>query len=328
MNSAAPAVTVEHLTVRFGAFTAVDDISFSVRPGEIFGFLGANGAGKTTTIRVLCGLLVPTSGEACLAGTSCTDQPQAIKNKVGYMSQRFTLYGDLSVAENLAFTASLRKLPDALLRQRTRALFEFVNFTFPVTTRVSDLPGGVKQQLALAAALLHDPEIVFLDEPTAGVAPAVRARFWELIRKLARSGKTIFVTTHYLDEAENCHRIALMRDGQIIALDTPAQLKSKTFPETLLEIDPPLGASRTVIEQLRPDPKVARIQPYGRRYHVLVLDPRAWKTTARQIPKTFRMRPIQPSLEDVFIRLVEQPAAAAENRPVGRRAARSRGRRS
>jgi ABC-2 type transport system ATP-binding protein len=299
------AVEATDLTVRFGAFTAVDHISFAVEPGEIFGFLGANGAGKTTTIRVLCGLLAPSSGRATVAGLDCATQTQGVKTRVGYMSQRFTLYNDLTVEENLAFTGALRKLSPEQIRRRTAELFAFVEFDQPMTTLVGDLPGGIKQQLSLAAALLPDPEIVFLDEPTAGVSPVVRARFWDLIRKLARSGKTIFVTTHYLDEAENCGRIALMRDGKIIALDSPGRLKEKTFPETLLEIDPALGASRDWIERLHPDPDIVRIQPYGRRYHVLVLDPARWKKLSRGLPKNYRLRPIQPSLEDVFIRLVE-----------------------
>jgi ABC-2 type transport system ATP-binding protein len=298
-------VEATDLTVRFGPFTAVDRVSFAVDRGEIFGFLGANGAGKTTTIRVLCGLLVPTSGEARVAGWDCTTQSQGVKTKVGYMSQRFTLYNDLTVAENLAFTGAMRKLDSKRIRQRTEELFAFVEFDQPMTAMVADLPSGIKQQLSLAAALLHDPEIVFLDEPTAGVSPVVRARFWELIRKLARTGKTIFVTTHYLDEAENCGRIALMRDGRIIALDSPGRLKEKTFPEPLFEIEPELGASRTWIEQLQPDPAVARIQPYGRRYHVLVLNPAGWKKILKSLPKTYRVQVIQPSLEDVFIRLVE-----------------------
>ncbi len=298
-------VEVSDLTVRFGTFTAVDRISFKVRRGEIFGFLGANGAGKTTTIRVLCGLLVPTRGEARVAGLNCTTRSAEVKTRVGYMSQRFTLYNDLTVAENLDFTGALRKLTPEQVRRRRDELFSFVAFDQPLHSLVGDLPGGIKQQLSLAAALLHDPEIVFLDEPTAGVSPAVRARFWELIRRLAGTGKTIFVTTHYLDEAENCGRIALMRDGRIIALDTPARLKTATFPEPLLEIEPELGASRAWIEGLKPDPRVVRIQPYGRRYHALVLDPVAWRKLVRGRPKAWRIRPIPPSLEDVFIRLVE-----------------------
>jgi ABC-2 type transport system ATP-binding protein len=225
------AVEVQNLTVKFGDFTAVNDITFQVGRGEIFGFLGANGAGKTTTIRVLCGLLKPTAGRARVAGLDFeTSEAVAIKNKVGYMSQRLTIYQDLSVAENLAFCASLRKMDAARLASRSRELLDFIRFTAEPATLVQDLPGGLKQEVSLAAAMLHDPEIVFLDEPTAGVAPASRRRFWQLIRKVASTGKTVFVTTHYMDEAEQCGRIALMRDGKVIALDSPAGLKDQAFP--------------------------------------------------------------------------------------------------
>jgi len=228
-------VDVEHLTIRYGDFTAVDDITFSVNTGEIFGFLGANGAGKTTTIRALCGLLIPTSGQLRVAGFHSAEGVDPIKRVVGYMSQRFTLYNDLSVAENLAFTGALRQLEPAQEKRRVQELFELVGFHESPHTLVRDLPGGIKQQLSLASAILHDPQIVFLDEPTAGVAPAARARFWDLIRSLAKSGKTIFVTTHYMDEAERCDRVAFMRAGRIIALDTPAALKAQTSPTATLE---------------------------------------------------------------------------------------------
>ncbi|MCD4812784.1 ABC transporter ATP-binding protein [bacterium] len=299
------AVMVNNLTIRFGDFTAVNHINFSVRQGEVFGFLGANGAGKTTTIRMLCGLLVPDEGEAVISGSSIHDNVQDIKSKVGYMSQRFTLYPDLTVAENLSFIAQLRKLETRHFDARRQELFAFIGFNHPESTLVKNLPGGVKQQMSLAAAILHDPEIIFLDEPTAGVAPQIRSRFWKLIGKLAKGGKTIFVTTHYLDEAEQCDRIALMRDGEIIALDTPKKLKQKTFPEPLLEIEPPVGASRAWMEKLKVDPATATIQPYGRRYHVLVKNEPAWKKIIRKIPKAYRVQIIQPSLEDVFIRQVE-----------------------
>lgn len=226
----AVSVDVKNLVIRFGDFNAVDDITFSVNRGEIFGFLGANGAGKTTTIRALCGLLVPTGGRVSVAGRGFDDGVAAIKEKVGYMSQKFTLYNDMTVQENLNFTAALRKIPDDTRDKRVKELLEMVGFHESVRTLVRDLPGGVKQHLALVGAILHDPDIIFLDEPTAGVAPAARARFWALIRALAQKGKTIFVTTHYMDEAEHCERLALMRAGRIIALDTPKALKEKTFP--------------------------------------------------------------------------------------------------
>lgn len=193
--------------------------------------MGANGAGKTTTIRVLCGLLTPTEGEVEVGGVDFKkDNGQSIKFKIGYMSQRFTLYNDLTVEENLKFTASLRKLEKKIYDTRKKELLDFVSFNRPLNSKIIDLPAGIKQQVSLVASLLHNPEIIFLDEPTAGVSPASRALFWDLIQKIIAQGKTVFVTTHYMDEAEQCHRIALMRDGELIALDSPANLKKQAFP--------------------------------------------------------------------------------------------------
>ncbi|WP_374035735.1 ABC transporter ATP-binding protein [Bdellovibrio bacteriovorus] len=227
MNS----VEVQNLSVKFGDYYAVKDISFTVEKGEIFGFLGANGAGKTTTIRVLCGLLLPSQGEARVCGLDVQRQAFEVKKKVGYMSQKFTLYDDMTVAENLTFTASLRKLPDQQVKMQKERLLEFIRFKASEKTLVKDLPGGIKQQVSLVSSLLHDPEIVFLDEPTAGVSPAYRQRFWSLIRALGKEGKTVFVTTHYMDEAEQCHRIALMRSGELIALNSAEGLKAANFPD-------------------------------------------------------------------------------------------------
>ncbi|MBK8574542.1 MAG: ABC transporter ATP-binding protein [Elusimicrobia bacterium] len=298
------AVDVENLTVRFGPFTAVDGLSFDVAPGEIFGFLGANGAGKTTTIRVLTGLLAPTSGTVRVAGLTFDDGGRAIKSRVGYMSQRFTLYNDLSVSENLSFAAGLRKIPPSISVERTERLLNFVKFDQPLTTLVRNLPGGLKQEVSLVAALLHDPEIVFLDEPTAGVSPSVRARFWALIRALAKEGKTIFVSTHYMDEAEECGRIALMRAGRIIALDTPAELKTQAFPERMVEIQ----WTHTVPEGWREallSGAASSVVPYGLHHHVLLKDVGAWDRFVSAQSGRLAARDIRPSLEDVFIRLVE-----------------------
>lgn len=303
-NVRANAVEVDGLTVRFGSFTAVEGVSFSVAPGEIFGFLGANGAGKTTTIRVLTGLLPPTSGAVRVAGLTFEDGGRAIKSRVGYMSQRFTLYTDLSVGENLAFAAGLRKIPPALFADRTKRLLNFVKFDHPLTTLVKNLPGGLKQEVSLVAALLHNPEIVFLDEPTAGVSPASRARFWALIRGLASEGKTIFVTTHYMDEAEECGRIALMRAGRIIALGSPADLKTLAFPERLVEIQwngaAPAGWRAALLANA-----ASSVVPYGVQYHVVIKDPGAWDRFVSDQIDRLAVRTIAPSLEDVFIRLVE-----------------------
>jgi len=306
MSPAELAVEVSGLTIKFGDFTAVDGISFSVQRGEIFGFLGANGAGKTTTIRSLCGLLLPTAGTVKVAGFEFKNGGgDEIKRKVGYMSQRFTLYNDLTVKENLDFASALRKLDRAYFENRKSELLKFVGFSFPLSSLVRDLPGGIKQELSLVVSLLHEPEIIFLDEPTAGVSPVARERFWALIRNLAAMKKTVFVTTHYMDEAEECGRIALMSAGKIIALDTPSRLKSETFPEELTEIEPPQNAPPAWIDKAKQSPGILSLQPHGLRFHAVLKDKRAEEGLLRVLPPGFKTRFIKPSLEDVFIRLVE-----------------------
>lgn len=304
MNNNHLSVEVSGLTVKFGDFTAVDNISFSVNKGEIFGFLGANGAGKTTTIRVLCGLLIPTSGNVKIAGYTFDHGMKMIKSKVGYMSQRFTLYNDLTVKENLSFTASLRNMDDKIFNRRKDELFEFIGFDFREDSLVGNLPGGLRQKVSLVAAMLHDPEIIFLDEPTAGVPPNVRAKFWDLIRELSNTGKTVFVTTHYMDEAEECHRIALMKTGQIIALDSPDGLEN-SFPEILIEIEPEENAPKNWIEELKKQSGIRKIEPYGLRCHLTVENMDIWNRISGQLDKKLKAKLIRPSLEDVFIRLVE-----------------------
>jgi ABC-2 type transport system ATP-binding protein len=313
MNPAAPSVEVRNLTVSFGDFKAVDDVSFEVQPGEIFGFLGANGAGKTTTIRVLCGLLRPTLGQVKVAGLDPKDGLSAVKARVGYMSQKFTLYQDLSVIENLEFTAALRKMPKDLFKSRLEEILAFIGFDRDRKTLVQDLPGGLKQEVSLAAAILPDPAVLFLDEPTSGVTPAARARFWALIRNLSAKGKTVFVTTHYMDEAEQCGRIALMRTGQIIALDTPEGLKRAAFPESMVELtlapDRPHSlsnqAEKALLDRLRNEGGLLEMKPHGMRFHALVGSREVWDRCLQNAGHDFSARPIQPSLEDVFIRLVE-----------------------
>lgn len=299
------AVEVNDLSVRFGDFTAVDRISFTVSRGETFGFLGANGAGKTTTIRVLCGLLVPSEGHVLVAGIGFEAGERAIKSKVGYMSQKFTLYNDLTIEENLNFIAALRKLDPEFYRRRRKELFDFISFDLSLDTMVRNLSGGLKQQLSLAASLLHDPEIVFLDEPTAGVTPASRSRFWSLIRKLADAKKTVFVTTHYLDEAEQCNRIALMREGRIIALDTPEGLKRSTFPMPMLEFDPKESLKFSEVSAMAHHEVFLFFEPYGLRFHAAIRNPDEWDKIRPQFEQKFTIRQIKPSLEDVFIRTVE-----------------------
>ena len=296
-----PVVSVQNMSVRFGDFDAVRDVSFDVGRGEIFGFLGANGAGKTTTIRVLCGLLPATDGRVIIDGIEF--QPQYandIKRRVGYMSQRFTLYEDLSVGENFDFVAALRSVEHGVYVARRNMLLNFIGFNQNLKTVVKDLPGGIKQAVALGVALIHVPAIVFLDEPTAGVAPHARMRFWKLIRELARGGKTIFVTTHYMDEAENCSRVALMRAGELIAIDTPDALKQKTFGDTMY------GLRARVARPMMPIPDVIDIwQPYGAGFHLRFRDGVNVVAQLRKLKRDWEIVPMQPSLEDVFIKLVE-----------------------
>lgn len=294
-------VDVKNLFVRFGDFVAVRDVSFTVSRGTIFGFLGANGAGKTTTIRVLCGLLPASDGRVIIDGIEFTPKhANDIKSRVGYMSQRFTLYDDLSVAENFDFAAALRDIPhDTYMAQREK-LLNFIKFNHSPKQIVKSLPGGIKQEVALCVALLHDPEIIFLDEPTAGVAPAARKRFWELIRELAAHGKTVFVTTHYMDEAENCERIALMRAGEIIASESPKNLKHQTFGDTLYNFTP------RVKNPIMPPSEILDImEPYGRHYHIRFRDGINASAQIKKFRTDFEIKKISPSLEDVFIRLVE-----------------------
>ncbi len=219
------AIAAEGLTKRFGDFTAVDAISFEVNKGEIFGFLGANGAGKTTAMRMLCGLSMPTSGKATVAGFDVYRENEKIKRSIGYMSQKFSLYDDLTVRENMRFYGGIYGKSDAFINRKTAYILEQLHLEEEVNVLVRSLPLGWKQKLAFSVALFHEPEIVFLDEPTGGVDPVTRREFWSLIYKAAEEGTTVFVTTHYMDEAEYCNRVCIMVDGKIEAMNTPAELK-------------------------------------------------------------------------------------------------------
>ncbi len=221
-------IETEQLTKRFGTFTAVDHISFSVGEGEIFGFLGANGAGKTTAMRMLCGLSTPTSGSGKVAGFDIYKETELIKRHIGYMSQKFSLYGDLKVWENIRLYGGIYGLPEKRLKEKTDELLRVLDLEDERNTLVDALPLGWKQKLSFSVAVIHEPRIVFLDEPTGGVDPVTRRQFWELIYQAAQRGITVFVTTHYMDEAEYCNRVSIMVDGKIEALDSPAALK-KTF---------------------------------------------------------------------------------------------------
>jgi ABC-2 type transport system ATP-binding protein len=229
-------ISVHNLVKKFGHFIANDNLNFEVFRGEIFGFLGANGAGKTTAIRILSGLSVPTSGDAIVAGFSASRQPEKIKRVIGYMCQKFSLYEDLTVKENITLYGGIYGMSKKLIKKRTSELFEKLNFETYGDKLISSLPLGLKQKLAFSTAVLHEPSIVFLDEPTGGVDPVTRRQFWEMIYETASRGITVFVTTHYMDEAEYCDRISIMSEGKIVALDTPTELKRKYNTRSVEEV--------------------------------------------------------------------------------------------
>lgn len=229
-------ITANQLTKRFGDFVAVDKISFEVDRGEIFGFLGANGAGKTTAMRMLCGLSLPTSGQATVAGLDVYKDNEKIKRRIGYMSQKFSLYDDLTVKENMRFYGGIYGKSDAFIKEKTASILEELKLEKEANLLVRSLPLGWKQKLAFSVAIFHEPEIVFLDEPTGGVDPVTRREFWNMIYQAAARGITVFVTTHYMDEAEYCHRVSIMVDGKIEALDTPAQLKKDQQAASMDEV--------------------------------------------------------------------------------------------
>jgi ABC-2 type transport system ATP-binding protein len=236
MNHNAHVIVAGKLTKRFGHFTAVNGITFDVKRGEIFGFLGANGAGKTTVIRVLTGLLSPTSGTASVAGFDVYKETEKIKNNIGYMSQRFSLYEDLTVKENIRFYAGIYGMTDIQIKEKTEILVDKLQLYGVQDKCISSLPLGWKQKLAFSVAIIHDPAIVFLDEPTGGVDPITRRQFWNLIYEAAHNGVTVFVTTHYMDEAEYCDRVSIMVDGRIDAIDTPANLKLQFSAGTMNDV--------------------------------------------------------------------------------------------
>jgi drug efflux transport system ATP-binding protein len=300
------AVVVEELTRRFGAFTAVDRVSFTARRGEVFGFLGPNGAGKTTTIKMLTGLLLPTAGRGTVDGLDLRRDTEAIKRRIGYMSQQFSLYGDLTVDENIAFFARLYAVPAARRAERRDRVLEMAGLTGAGDRLTRELSLGWKQRLALGTAVLHEPPILFLDEPTSGVDPLSRRSFWDLIYDLAGRGTTVFVSTHYMEEAEYCHRLALMNRGRLIALDRPAALRA-AMPAPLLEIE--TGDGPRAVEALAGAPGVIDAGLHGRQVHVLVADAAAARAAlppvlaARGIA-VGAVREVEPSLEDVFVALV------------------------
>jgi ABC-2 type transport system ATP-binding protein len=306
------AVTVERLTRRFGAFTAVDQVSFEVARGEVFGFLGPNGAGKTTTIKMLTGLLQPSSGRGSVAGFDLGRETESVKRSIGYMSQSFSLYGDLTVEENIAFFAGLNGVPRARRAGRRDWVLEMAGLKDHRGRLTQELSLGWKQRLALGTAVLHEPPVLFLDEPTSGVDPISRRDFWDLIYALAARGTTVFVSTHYMEEAEYCHRLALMNRGRIIALDRPAALRA-AMPVPLMEIA--TDDSPKAVEALAGADGVIEAGLFGRAVHVTVLDADAARASlprllaARGIA-VHGIRVVEPSLEDVFVALVHAAGGA------------------
>ena len=299
-------VLAEDLVKRFGDFTAVDRINLETRAGEIFGFLGPNGAGKSTTIRMLCGLLRPTAGRAYVAGFDVAREPERVREHIGYMSQKFSLYNDLTVEENLRFFGGLYNVPGDILRERMGWTLGMAGLEGRERSMTATLSGGWKQRLALGCAVLHRPPILFLDEPTSGVDPLSRRKFWELIQQMAHDGVTVFVTTHYMEEAEYCNRLALIYRGRIVALGTPTELKQRAMTGELLSLEAePLGAALEAVESA---PGVLDAAVFGNALHLVVADAAAARASlparlaARGITLA-RLEPIRPTLEDVFVSL-------------------------
>ncbi|MGE5662980.1 MAG: ATP-binding cassette domain-containing protein [Deltaproteobacteria bacterium] len=304
----APSVSVREITKRFGDFTAVDRISFDVRAGEIFGLLGPNGAGKSTTIRMLCGILSPTSGGGTVAGFDIASAPERVKQHIGYMSQRFSLYEDLTVEENIDFYGGIYRIPPGRKAARKEWVIGMAGLADRRSALAGALPGGWKQRLALGCAILHEPPVLFLDEPTSGVDPISRRNFWELIHGLAAGGVTVFVTTHYMDEAEYCDRLGLVYRGELAALGTPGELKTRSMAEEVVEIvcDRPQDAVGAVAAV----PGVRGAALFGRGIHATVgradaTVPAIRETLAARGVAPGRIERVAPTLEDVFVSLVE-----------------------
>ena len=308
------AISVQHLTRRFGDFVAVNDLSFDVRGGEIFGFLGSNGAGKSTTIRMLCGLLRPTSGTATVDGVDVSRDPEGVKQRIGYMSQRFSLYELLTVDQNIRFFGGIYGLDANRLSERRRFVIEMAGLAGREHTVARDLAGGWRQRLALGCAILHEPRILFLDEPTGGVDPLSRRHFWRLIDTLSGEGVTVLVTTHYLDEAERCHRVALIHAGRLAALGSTTEVKDifKGRPIVELRADNPVEAMRI----LDGTPEVEKTSLFGTSVHAVLRNENVnvdelRARLSRDGVVVESIEPVVPSLEDVFLDVVDRAGGAA-----------------
>lgn len=307
-NNGAASVVTRNLSKRFGKFVAVDDVSLEVQPGEIFGFLGPNGAGKSTTIRILCGLLAPTQGTATVAGFDVALEPERVKLSIGYMSQKFSLYDDLTVEENIDFFSGVYGVPEERREARKTYALELSSLAERRGTLTGLLPGGFKQRLALGCAILHEPPVLFLDEPTSGVDPIARRDFWDLIGQLSDRGITVFVTTHYMDEAEYCHRLALMYRGAVIALGTPSELKRDLAGFTLLQLE--VNDISGAMNALENQKEIEDVAVFGSGLHVRVNGDLGHASSIRQRLESAGievrlLERIEPSMEDVFVGLIE-----------------------
>jgi len=307
-----PAIRTQGLRRAFGELVAVGGLDLEVQEGEIFGLVGPDGAGKTTTMRMLTGILPPTAGTATVAGCDVVRDAARLKDHIGYMSQRFGLYPDLSVAENIAFYADIYGVPRRELAARTERLLGFSNLT-PFKHRLAgNLSGGMKQKLGLACALIHTPRVLFLDEPTNGVDPVSRRDFWRILYQLVRDGVTLFVSTAYLDEAERCNRLALLHEGRLLGLGTPDEVK-RLMPGSLLEVR--TSAPRRTATLLRENLRFASVGLFGDRVHVATREPAAAEADTRRLVASagfelLSLHPVEPSLEDVFVAVIGQPAGA------------------
>ena len=308
------AIVAEGLTKRFGSFLAVDDVTFSVPEGSVFGLLGANGAGKSTTIRMLCGLLAPSGGRASVAGFDVASEAESVKRSIGYMSQKFSLYEDLTVRENIDFFSGLYGIPQSRTRAESDRVLSLTGLADRSHELAKELPGGFRQRLALGCALLHSPRVLFLDEPTAGVDPAARRMFWDIIYDLTSAGSTVLVTTHYLDEAEYCSTVTLMRDGGIVAAGSPSELKAIHYPGLLLEIE--CDTPELALAALNGAEGIESASLFGTRLHAGLAPGRQASAVEHILAaagiRAARLQVTRPSLEDVFIRVVSSKKEGME----------------
>jgi ABC-2 type transport system ATP-binding protein len=302
-------VEVDNLTKRFGSFTAVDHVSFEAHAGEVIGYLGPNGSGKTTTIRMLCGLMTPTEGTARIMGIDVVKDPEAIKPHIGYMSQKFSLYDDLTVLENIEFYAGIYEIPLETEKKRIQEVLGIAGLENRISTLTASLSGGWRQRLALGCAMLHKPPVLFLDEPTSGVDPVARREFWDLIYEFASQGTTILITTHYMDEAEHCSKVGFMYRSKLLSFDTPHNLKTTYLHGTAWDLE--VSSLLDTVEWLNGRPGIAQATLHGDRAHV-ILDPDVWKTENlrkslfEQGISIHSMEQVESTLEDVFTLLAHR----------------------